>query len=406
MKSLSFNGIKQLLLLIVVFALSFQVIPAWVPVLRKEWLLLLVASFLLVVTHSKTIGQEKIFAVWIIYTLVVFFKATIKVPMFPNYPIAVYEVLLMFFSAFLPLTILSSNNQKFMRIVLIGSFLFLLVETIGSFFVLKLYPGAIRNMYAFIQEEGTSAGYELYRFGLADYGFCHGLPVLVPPLFYLLKSNDGKKIKLLSIIALVLCVFLVWMSESTTALLLVFVMVALGFFTRESKNNKNSVVIFLVLILPLLISDTIQLNVLDAIGSIVGRDSESGAKLMELEHSIAHNEQTGDLESRMDKYTTSIEMFLTSPIWGTSGLHGRHSALLDRLAVLGLLGFVPLILFFVEYFKKIYHIIPSESKVFFLEALFAGIVILLSKSMWLWSVFFVFFIVMPFLFLYDFNKTK
>ncbi len=391
-------------MLVLLSALSFKFLPAWIPALRKEWVLLVIAFMAITVYRPKILLQGKFLAVWVVYSLVVFLRVSFGSPMYSNYSIAIYELLMLFVVVFLPQIIISSNEQKFIKNLLLFCFISLIFYAVGSYFVLQQFPtNAIRGMHVLIQDEGASAGFDLYKMGLVDYALCHGLPVLIPPLIYVIKNNKVAKAKWLSIVALILIVLLVWMSESTTAQLLSALMIFLGIITKEGK--KSSVIVVIVLVLPFILVESLQLFVLDTLGTIFGDESSSAAKIQELQHSITQGEQTGDLQSRYEHYTQSIELFLSSPIWGSSGVQGRHSALLDRLAVLGLLGFIPLILLFIEFFKKVFSFIPNNARLFYIEALIAGMSMLIAKNMWFWSVFFCLFIIMPFLFLYDFDKS-
>ena len=406
MKALNKQKIWQLLMLVVVSALSFHIIPAWIPSLRKEWMLLVVAFVTIVIYRPKRMHEGNLLTIWVLYCLAVFFKVVLGSPMFPNYPIAIYEVLLLFVSVFLPLIIISYKDQKFIKNLLLLTFVLLIINTIGSYFLLKTYPNAIRTIHTLTQEEGATAAYELYKFGLANYSLCHGLPILVPPLFYLFKTHKREKgLRCLFAITIVLCGILVWMSESTTSLLLFVLMAVFGFMTRPSKNN-SSLIVVIILTLPFAISESLQLLILDALGSLLGNDSSSAAKLFELQHSITQGEQTGDLQGRMDRYSTSLELFFSSPLWGSGGLQGKHSAILDRLGVLGLFGIIPLIMYFTAFFKKIYFLVPKKARLFLLEAVIAGFAMLLSKSMWVCQVLFCLCIFMPFLFLCNLDKTK
>ena len=406
MKTLSKKNIWQLLMLIIVAALSFDIIPAWVSPLRKEWVLLVVAFIAIIIYYPNQLLEGFLFPIWVFYCFAVFLRVALGSPVFPNYSIAIYEVLMIFVSVFLPLTIISIKDFNFIKSLLLVSFFFLIINTIGSYFLLNMYPGAIRTMHVFIEQEGENAAYDLFRFGLVNYVFCHGLPILAPPLIYLLKTYKKQNgLRLLFAISLVLCGALIWMSESTTAILLFIIMTLLGFITRPSKDNGGVIIVF-ILVIPFAISETLQLGALDLLGSLLGSDSSSAAKINEIQNSIIYGEQSGDLEGRMDRYSVSLKMFFSSPLWGSEGLPGRHSALLDRLAVLGIFGIIPIVMFFTVYFKKIYYLVPKEARLFLIEAVFAGFTMLFSKSMWLWQVFFCLCIFMPFLFLYNFDKTK
>ena len=259
-------------------------------------------------------------------------------------------------------------------------------------------------MYMMQQEEGISEVYRLYGLGLADYGMCHALPMMIPALFFVLKNKATAANRWMCIVGIVVCVLLSWMSESTTALLLSTMTLIFGFMTN-SRSSKSGLILVFVLFIPFIISEQLQIGVLDLLNSLLGEDTTFSEKIFEMKYSIIHDEMTGDMGSRMEKYSTSLNLFFEHPLFGSSGIVGMHSAILDRLATFGLFGFIPLALYFFLFLKKIYiQYIPDKGKLFYLESVLAGLIMLLAKNMWLWVMFYFMFIIIPFMFVYDFKK--
>ncbi len=399
---LTSNKYVGLSLLIILFALSYKIFPAWIAVFRKEWLLFILAAIIIISNSPKKLFGTNLFMVWCIYSLCAIFKGYTHAFLFPSVQFAVCDIFMLFVAAFLPLYVISQNDQRFIKTIVYGTFIMLVVECVSSFFVTQTIPGAIRNMHTMLQEEGATEVYRLYRMGVADYGLCHAVPCLIPPLFYLLRTNSSKKLRTICIVTIAECVLLTWLSEATTALLLAILMLVLAFLTSKGRN-ESSVIISMIFI-PFLISDTLQLLLLDGLDSILGNDTIFSVKTAEMRHSIMHGENMGDLAGRMDRYGHSFNMFFSSPLWGSNGEVGRHSALLDRLATFGLLGFIPLIMFFTTYFKRINHLIPRQARIFFTESILAGTATLIAKGMWLWPIFFCVCVVTPFMLIVNINK--
>ena len=64
--------------------------------------------------------------------------------LFPTMQFAVYDALMLFVATFLPLYVISSNDrQEFMKVVLFGTFILLIIEAVASYFVLQVYPGQL-----------------------------------------------------------------------------------------------------------------------------------------------------------------------------------------------------------------------------------------------------------------------
>ena len=393
------------LLFVILLALSFKLFPAWISFLRKEWMLFVVCTILLFFLDPQRIVKNRILAIWAVYSLYLLMKGFIGTHLYPSVQSSLYDILMLFILVCAPLYIISNNDQKFINRLLIVSFLLLIVEVIGSIIVLRTYPSAIRDMNSLIQEDGASVSYSLYKFGLVDYSQCHALPILIPPLFYIIKTNKKRSIRFLCMAAIAICLVLVWLSESTTSLLLAMLMVVMGFLTNQ--NRKKGTLIFMVLLfIPFIVSEALQVWILDILGNVFGSDSIFSEKMYEMQYSILHDESSGDLEGRINRYSESLDLFFSSPIIGSSAAVGKHSALLDLLATLGLVGFIPLALLFYSYFKKIYNIIPKNARYFYLEAVLAGIAMLLAKGMWFWIVLCCLFVVMPLMFICDYKQNN
>jgi len=79
-------------------------------------------------------------------------------------------------------------------------------------------------------------------------------------------------------------------------------------------------------------------------------------RIEDIKNSIVYGDVDGDLGTRQNLYSSSFDLFLSSPLWGTSSPHfvSRHTWIIDRLAVFGLLFIIPLVLVFVSIFKSVY----------------------------------------------------
>ena len=80
-------------------------------------------------------------------------------------------------------------------------------------------------------------------------------------------------------------------------------------------------------------------------------------KINDIKDSFIYGDSYGSVGARDDLYRDSFTLFLESPIIGTTkgDMIGLHSYFLDRLAALGILLIIPLILMFVSHIKSIYQ---------------------------------------------------
>ena len=402
-----YKGLSYLLVFLLA-ALSFPIIPGWIPPLQKIWVILVMA-FLVYSVLTQKLSWGKTTTCLLFYFIVLYFNAKMGDVLIPTTQIAIVEVLFLYVPSVVVLWCFSKENISFIKTVLIVSLALFTIEAVSSFIILQVEPMIIRTLYKIATDEGdTGIMFEYYRTGLMDYSMAHAIPILIPPLFYAYKkvaSTVKSKIFLLTSIAG--CVFLTWLSDSTTALMLAVLFLVIGFLTNVSdiRRNFRKLIIIGIIVLPIAASDDVQLAVLDAAETVLGSESVFADKIEEFRYFIENEgNMTGDMQGRVDRYNKSLDMFFTNPLWGTNTKPGNHASLIDRLGAFGLLGFIPLMLFFWYSLKHISTYLPADSLVFFIQGILAAMVMLGTKGMWNWSMFYNLFIMLPFIIYYTNEK--
>ena len=402
-----YKGFSYLLVFLLA-ALSFPIIPGWIPQLQKIWVVLVMA-FVVYVALTKKVSWGNPTACLLFSFVVLFLNAKMGDVLISSTQIAIVEVLFLYVPSAVALWCFSQENISFIKTVLIVSLALFAIEAVSSFITLQVEPMIIRTLYKIATDEGdTGIMFEYYRTGLMDYSMAHAIPILIPPLFYAYKkvaSTVKSKIFLLTSIAG--CVFLTWLSDSTTALMLAVLFLVIGFLTNVSdiRRNFRKLIIIGIIVLPIAASDDVQLAVLDAAETVLGSESVFADKIEEFSYSIENKgNMTGDMQGRVDRYNKSLDMFFTNPLWGTNTKPGNHASLIDRLGAFGLLGFIPLMLFFWYSLKHISTYLPEDSLVFFIQGILAAMVMLGTKGMWNWSMFYNLFIMLPFIIYYTNEK--
>lgn len=405
--SIIYKGFSYLLVFLLA-ALSFPIIPGWIPQLQKIWVVLVMA-FLVYTALTKKISWGNSTACLLFYFVVLFLNAKMGDVLIPTTQIAIVEVLFLYVPSAVALWCFSQENISFIKTVLIVSLALFTIEAVSSFITLQVEPMIIRALYKIATDEGdTGIMFEYYRTGLMDYSMAHAIPILIPPLFYAYKKVASTvKTKIFLLTSIAGCVFLTWLSDSTTALMLAVLFLVIGFLTNVSdiRRNFRKIIIIGIIVLPIAASDDVQLAVLDAAETVLGSESVFAEKIEEFRYSIENEgKMTGDMQGRMDRYNKSLDMFFTNPLWGTNTKPGNHASLIDRLGAFGLLGFIPLMLFFWYSLKHISTYLPADSLVFFIQGIFAAMVMLGTKGMWNWSMFYNLFILLPFIIYYTNEK--
>lgn len=402
-----YKGFSYLLVFLLA-ALSFPIIPGWIPPLQKIWIILVMA-FLVYIALTKKVSWGNPTACLLFYLVVLFLNAKMGDVLIPTTQIAIVEVLFLYVPSAVALWCFSEENISFIKTVLIVSLALFAIEAVSSLIILQVEPMIIRSLYKIATDEGdTRIMYEYYRTGLMDYSMAHAIPILIPPLFYAYKKVASTvKTKIFLLTSIAGCVFLTWLSDSTTALMLAVLFLVIGFMTNVSdiQSNFRKLIIIGIIVLPFAASDDVQLAVLDAAETVLGSESVFADKIEEFRYSIENEgNMTGDMQGRVDRYNKSLDMFFTNPLWGTNTKPGNHASLIDRLGAFGLLGFIPLMLFFWYSLKHISTYLPADSLVFFIQGILAAMVMLGTKGMWNWSMFYNLFILLPFIIYYTNEK--
>lgn len=220
---------------------------------------------------------------------------------------------------------------------------------------------------------------------LITYHACHGLPFLFAPILFMCrKMYRGKKMfSLLWFSAFIILFYIVFRSNATTPFLISIIMVIAGlFFKMETFSRKyiGSIIIIGTMSI-MMFQPSIMIPIIDTVQSVMDPSANNYKKMDEIKFNIMYGDMEGDLGARQDLYTKSLELFIKSPLIGTSDseMISHHSWFLDRLACFGILFSIPMILLFVFHIKETYRNM-RHTKVIYVMGLFGFILMLCLKN--------------------------
>jgi hypothetical protein len=321
-------------------------------------------------------------------------------------PNIIYEILQFLVPSAIFLYMHKWSDEVFARSVVVAVLAIVCIESAASFFIDQTTPNIIRELEALTRAEGNrNFAYNYMKMGLADYSFCHALPVLIPPLICWIKDKDIRRKWILWGVLFLICL-LIYVSASSTAIFLMVFMLVLGFFARVSDKSKNrrSILIILIVFVPFLFSQQIQLATIDAVSSVLPQETYLTHKLESIRYSIEYKSSEGDVEARVVRYNKSIDGFKENVLFGSNRRLGGHSAFLDRLGSLGLVGITPLLIFLILQFRTTLKYIPDKYKFFYYEGLIAASLIFALKAVSLLGLLFLSFVVLPFMLTTSLNR--
>jgi len=91
----------------------------------------------------------------------------------------------------------------------------------------------------------------------------------------------------------------------------------------------------------------------------------------------------GQIDTRQKLHNMSLTAFLNHPLLGTntgSDISG-HAYFMDRAGLLGLVGFIPLFLFFYNQIKITYENLPNSIRMYYLIGVVSCIILGFQKNM-------------------------
>ena len=291
------------------------------------------------------------------YPLYLFFILDSIVDFFNGYSatgldILLYKLLQEFLWPILIVYAISGNEKKLAKYLLFVFSVCYAITCFTTYFGNVEYPGASRAL-ARLTEEGDMTLYAFYKaLNIGGVEFIYQLVLMIPLLIYMIKQSI-KSAVLGSLLAFCFISTII-ISEYTTALVFSIASVLL-FFIREEKNFKK-LIITLVFVLSFSYVLIYYVDIFDILSNIVPSGSVA-ERLSDISTSIHGGSVSGgDLDKRQYHWNTSIDMFFSSPIWGTGKYGGEHSFWLDHLAKYGSIG---IILSFIV-IRKMYQLTIKE----------------------------------------------
>lgn len=362
---------------------TFTVFRSW-PLLERDWLIQGITFFITLFTISR-FYTSRIFFFIVFYCSVLCLNVLAGDTLYDDYVVVVLELFKYCIPAAITYYFLKTNNKKGIEITVYLFLSLIVFTTISSFIISLSFPGVIRLYVSHVNGHLDISEFTPFlRLGMSNYYLPHALPVLIPALFVgVLNRNFKGYLRFFFLIVWISIVVLTYLSGATTAVLFSILFSFMVLFVRRKSLSKNLVtfVIGFLIIIPLMAERQVLLVVLDSLEEkLVGTDYAS--KVVQLADIVESGEVTGgDAGARSDLYTQTLTQFVKHPIFGTDDSVGGHSAFLDRMACLGLIGIIPFLLFFVYQMKFVLKYISKNLKVFYVLGMIIAFLMLFLKYM-------------------------
>lgn len=361
---------------------TFMVFRSW-PLLEREWLVQGV-TFLVTIFMVHKFYVSRSFIYIVLYCLVLFLNVLSGDELYVDYVTVVLEMFKYSIPGAITYFLLKTSNIREIKNTVFVFFALIVITTVSSFIINLSFPGIIRIYVSYINgHEDQSQFIPYLRMGMSNYYLPHALPVLIPALFVGVTNRSlNKYVRTFILITWVSIILLTYLSGATTALLFSIIFSVLALLIRRKSLSKNLVTLFIafLIMLPIIERDVLSTVLYSLEETLIGTDYS--AKVVQLADIVESGQVSGgDAGERSELYTLSLKQFFKNPIFGTNEPVGGHSALIDRLACLGLVGFIPFIMFFVFHIKFVLRYIPKDLKVFYSLGMIIAFLMLILKYM-------------------------
>lgn len=214
-----------------------------------------------------------------------------------------------------------------------------------------------------------------------EYGNVHAVPVLVIPLFLLLKRLAGLRKAILIIVLCSLYVTTVLSNASTPMFMLFMYLPILWLYNPKKSKSENFLKLGGIAILAFVVLGT---GAIPAILRGIQPYLEStmqARRIDEVIYFLETGDTYGDIEERSDLYSSSWESFLSHPLtFEFDELKlGHHTFLLDHLAAMGIICFLPYAVLIINRFFRPYNNM-RKSKAYFILSFSAFILLACVKN--------------------------
>lgn len=259
----------------------------------------------------------------------------------------------------------NDNEKKIITYIIVT---IAVVTAITSTITVKSYPEAVRALGNADLHAGADVQY-LYVRNTANWGILYGNVFLIPTLINKYKRRKAK----IWIVVLLIIEFFILSSQVTFGI--IFSLMFLIFLFIKPFDAKKMVLFIALFIGTIVLFQNylddilyfIRYTILDQFDGLETLKN----RIYELYRSVQYGQFVGDGAARLELYSISLNTFLHYPIFGYNAnsdvlyhAHvGRHSQILDNMAALGIVGFVPLCVLILSKGKSIYNSINTkESK--------------------------------------------
>lgn len=264
------------------------------------------------------------------------------------------------------------NRQKGNIYTLLGNYVLVLICVSFLIVLPQMQNMDLRNMARRFDETSEMA------VGTINYTLLHAYIILVPVLYLCYLTFKGKR-KWFYLLCLLLTYYVILKSSITTTIVMLAIEVCF-FIAYNSKKRVASLIgvsIFFILLFILVKTGAI-VTLLDIVQPFF-EGTAVDQKIEDFKILAITGSSTGTIEGRENLHGISWNSFFDNVLWG-GGYAGGHSSIIDRMGVMGLIGFIPYIMIFISNASAWINRMNKYSRKYYLFSFLSVIVLLYTKG--------------------------
>jgi hypothetical protein len=284
--------------------------------------------------------------------------------------------------------------------------------------ILSVYSATIDPMYARSLTGGVYTATEAKafgKFGGGAYGFAGALVFLFPMIIYYYRNNSKIPFsKPLILIFGILC-FVALLKIQIFANIIISVLAIIFSLFGSRRIRRSLIYVGIILSLLILTPKNVYSDLLIGASRYFKPESDVYYKLNDMAAFVKLGEVSAETAAgeRVERYPLLWEGFKANPLTGfnnsNSTLHiepGGHLYWMNKLTVYGILGFIPFILIFYFYIRRVIKQFDPEFTFYFLLSVFSGIGLGLMKNLAGTDFWYMFFFIIPSMYYLPLLKKK
>ncbi|WP_320914071.1 hypothetical protein [Butyricimonas paravirosa] len=338
----------QLIIIFYALRTSMPIVGFYTPAIVNVVVLLLLYSYLFLKRSLSIITDVAyILPIFSIYILLLLYEGS------SHWPTYIYGILQILIYPLLALYLIRSGSPRFVRRIFLVIGVSYMITGITTYIGCQIFPNASRDLAAMLNSENPEQYMKYMKYNIGSFSFIYTLVLIGPLLIYMIRD---KKINIiLGLVSVIIIIMTVIASKYTLALLFLIVCCFLLFLPKFFGRREIKYMIIGSLVI-YIFGEQFFGQFFEWLANVVNNDTVA-ERLSNLAVFFTEGGQyiDGDIESRMNIYSRSIDAFFKSPIVGNSYAQvGGHSYILDSLGKFGLLGGIALIIMYRRLFNVFY----------------------------------------------------